>query len=180
MSRAYLGKRSVNLTDCCFNPHTWWVMTLISPVTFLLVCFLSCPPLQSGLHWCLLPCKALFQAAYPRSADINGKTRPEFSRSTADRVCVMVVSSPVERICHLALRLPLMVFAISFSALVVFHPPLWDRYLVVSLAHASTCEADPLPAAISRRREVVVLFRQDSRDSFLFELLQGHCLESSE
>lgn len=25
---------------------------------------------------------------------------------------------------------------------------------------------------------MVVLFRQDSRDSFLFELLQGHCLES--
>lgn len=51
---------------------------------------------------------------------------------------------------------------------------------MVSLAHASTCEADPLPAAISRRREAVVLFRQDSRDSFLLELLQGHCLETSE
>lgn len=48
-----------------------------------LVCFLSCPPLQSGLQWCLLLCKALFQAAYLRSADINGKDLPEFSRNAA-------------------------------------------------------------------------------------------------
>lgn len=55
-----------------------------------LVCFLSCPPLLSGLQWCLLPCKALFQAAYPRSADIDGKALPEFSRSTAGRAGVVM------------------------------------------------------------------------------------------
>lgn len=91
----------------------------------------------------------------------------------------LVLSCPVEHMCHLALKLPLMVFAVSFSALVVFHPPVWHGGLVVSLAYASTCEADLLPAAISRRTAVVIFFRQNSRDCFLFELLQGHCLESS-
>lgn len=59
------------------------------------------------------------QAASPCSADIRGKDHPELSRSTAGTAGAVMSHA----VCMpLALRQALLVFAVSLSTLVGFHP----------------------------------------------------------
>lgn len=152
-----LGKQSISLGDL-FQPPFLVGCDIHVSGEFLV--FLSCPPLRSGLRGCSLSCKTPIPAAYPASAGFGGPALPAPSRSPACFRAPWGVCAAWRSGCRSGFAVSVLVFSSMGQECGGF---------------LSTCSClcqQPLGAE-----------EQGScsgKATFLFELLQGQSLESSD